>query len=274
MKAQRENPARRWLSFHVYLPNAIDSFLAQYMAPRLQDGSMSRHIRRFFFIRYFDEALHLRLRFLRREPDDDEIIKAWLGEMVREFSSAPGSIGPARIEEQLYDREEHYFGETIYSVYAELLNEQTSALALRLLESYYQDRTRLAALLIACLHFLMQKATTTPGELLRAVQASRSFAADVMTQSSLVAITTREEERAALILMVKRVAERAASFLGRDPAAMAIISLARRARKHGQQGEFVVTHALHLLCNKLGFSMQEEHWIYALLQSSEGVAHE
>ena len=39
----------------------------------------------------------------------------------------------------------------------------------------------------------------------------------------------------------------------------------QRVRQYPDDGRFVATHALHLLCNKLGFSLGEEHEAFATL---------
>ena len=63
-------------------------------------------------------------------------------------------LNSCRVEQHPYDRSELYFGETALSVYAELPNEQTSYLGLRLL-AQYQERQRLVVVLALILNFLL-----------------------------------------------------------------------------------------------------------------------
>src|SRR5262249_14377812 len=141
----------KWLSFHVYLSGSMDLFLTRYFAPRLERACAARNIRRFFFIRYLDRGLHLRLRFMLGKIAGPFLIEKWLDEALREFSDSQATAVSYNIEQHEYHREKHYFGETIRSVYAELLNEQTSWLALGVLCVYEGRQRHLAVLLIACL---------------------------------------------------------------------------------------------------------------------------
>jgi thiopeptide-type bacteriocin biosynthesis protein len=258
----------RWLSYHLYLSGPLDVFLTDYLHPYLRQEWPSRQIRRFFFVRYSDDGLHLRLRFLPRKSADATVIEQWVDDVVRNFSGSLSSPELCRVERREYNREEHYFGETMYSVYAELLNEQTSWLGLRLLSGYYR-RAQLMILLAACLRFFLLRATIDPEAYLASVESSRAFAADLVTKFGLSTDLPLNTEQAAFDAILPRASQRSISFLSHDRAATAIVRLMRRARNSGGGGQFVVTHALHLFCNKLGFSVPEEYRIFALLKASK-----
>ncbi|HYW10258.1 MAG TPA: hypothetical protein VE913_25055, partial [Longimicrobium sp.] len=53
--------------------------------------------------------------------------------------------------------------------------------------------------------------------------------------------------------------------LEREPRVRAAAALLCRARRYAPGGSAVATHALHLLCNKLGFSLREEHDMFTAL---------
>jgi len=258
--------SRKWLSFHVYLSGSIDSFLSQYLASALEQECALRHIHRFFFIRYSDQDLHLRLRFLPRRTGEPAVIKEWIESTVRDFAGSLSTPGICRVEQRTYDRDEHYFGETIYSVYAELLNEQTSWFGLKLLRGYHDKRPQLTALLAACLAFFLSRMTEDREDYIQAVELARSFAGTVLKQLGFIGDLGRRVDQHDLDALIPQISSRSIPFLSQDPAAMSIIRLSRRARKAGDQGKFIVAHALHLLCNKLGFSIREEYWIFTLLR--------
>src|SRR5215218_10501986 len=113
--------AATWLSFHVFLPGPFDSFLVDHLAPALQDDLKSGTIKRFFFIRYSEGGNHIRLRLMSGAQSGN--LEQWLNRLVENFAAATSSgLESCRVEQHRYDRSDLYFGETVFSVYAELLN--------------------------------------------------------------------------------------------------------------------------------------------------------
>lgn len=266
-------PRIKWLSFHLYLSTPIDLFLVRHFSPALERACASQYIRRFFFIRYVEPSLHLRLRFMLNKTAEHFVIEEWLEDTLREFVEASTVSVFYKLEQHEYDREKHYFGETMRSVYSELLNEQTSSLGLRLLRGYHDRQPQLTALLVACLTFFLSGMTDDRMDFIETVGRSRSFAANVLAQLGLTS-NVPPKEQGAFDLLLPQICDRCNDFLSQDPAARAIIHLARRAHQYGDEGRFVVTHALHLFCNKLGFSIQDEHRVFSLLENSRGKADE
>ena len=97
-------PSTKWRSFHVYLPGSVDLFLVRHFYPALAEAFDSRRIRRFFFIRYLDQGLHLRLRFMLGKTAGPFSLEEWLGRMLQEFSRLEAGTLPCRIEQHHYDR--------------------------------------------------------------------------------------------------------------------------------------------------------------------------
>src|SRR5258708_11299178 len=58
-----------WLSYYVILDGDPDAFLTEYLAPLVLEETRAGHLKRFFFIRYTEERLQLRLRFLPAGSD-------------------------------------------------------------------------------------------------------------------------------------------------------------------------------------------------------------
>lgn len=239
-----------WLSFHLFLQENPDDFLVSALPPFLAAESERGSFRRFFFIRYSEGGLHLRLRFLVRHRED---LEERLAECV-----ATATAAGYRLEAVPYDRTQHYFGETLASVYSELLNEATSRLALRLLASD-GERTPLRRWLVL---------TAALGVLADDLEDSRSFArraADSLFGSEAVPALD-EGERAARrwAVTLEAVRARLLPALGADPDVRRLTALLRRVRRL-PGGASVGVHALHLLCNKLGFSLIEEYAAFAAL---------
>jgi len=260
---------RRWQSLHLFMNPPFEPFLIDQLRPFLQAEIDSGKLRRFFFIRYSEGGNHLRLRFLPRAPADES-----LGEWHRGLATRAerhlrhlGALGEDyRLETARYDRNEHYFGDTLDSVYAELLNEATSWLALDLLGSLGPERrTARWLVLVATLDLLLRRATLDAAERLAELGSSREFA---RRAAQSVGFPLKDPEAAG-----QRWADTVASACPRitaeadlEPRVERIVPPLRRVRQRGPRGRFVATHALHLLCNKLGFTLAEEHEAFATLE--------
>jgi thiopeptide-type bacteriocin biosynthesis protein len=267
--AALESTAHRWLSFHLFLDDDLEGFLTSALPGFLSAEAGKKSFRRFFFLRYSEGGLHLRLRFrVGRGPGDG--LQGRLERCVTDHLAkghAPATC--FRLEAAPYDRTQHYFGETPASVYAELLNAATSRLALRLLGSLAgQPRIRRWLLLAASLDVLMEALVAgTKGV---RFEESRAFAwqtaQDLFGPQALVALAEgcRTAPRWADPLMAVR--DRVSLALDTGDDLRSLLALMRRTgRLPDGQGAFVNVHALHLLCNKLGFSLFEEHAAFAAL---------
>lgn len=256
----------RWLSFHVFLPGAFETFLVDYLLPAVTAGLAAGRLKRFFFIRYSEGGYHLRLRFLPGPAAGAEDIKAELGGLLGKFITGTGcEAARCRMEEHRYDRAELYFGETLLSIYAELLNEQTSYLGLRLLRARYPTREHLMLVLGAALHHLLHRSVGSPHDFAAALRQSAGFAAETAAEHGFLAQppdAARQAKRRDLLL---KLLPRTAAALQAEPDARRIVRLLRRARRCQPDGEFVALHALHLLCNKLGVSIVEEYNLFDTL---------
>ena len=168
--------AATWLSFHIFLPDAFESFLVDYLAPALQNDLNTGTIKRFFFIRYSEGGNHIRLRLMARAHSGD--LEQRLNRLVENLAVATSiDLNSCRVEQHPYDRSELYFGETALSVYAELLNEQTSYLGLRLL-AQYQERQRLVVVLALILNFLLVSSADDLEDFRTTLEESRRFASN------------------------------------------------------------------------------------------------
>lgn len=263
-------PLRRWSSFHLHLPGSHARFLAEHLAPWL-DGTAASY-RRFFYLRHADGGLHLRLRFL---PEGERVAgglrdglaacaDAYLAALGRSAGpSGPGGPGGGyRLEEHLYDRSELYFGDTPASVYAELLNEASSWLALQLLRSPgAQRRAHRWLLLAGSLDALLRRSARSDDDRLRALEESRAFAERLVAQTGGSEVDPGVRAGRA----VRRAVPRVAVALADDAVARRLARLLRWTRSRCPHGRFVATHALHLFANKLGFSVTEECLAFAAL---------
>lgn len=253
--------AATWLSFHIFLPGAFELFLVDHLAPALQNDLEAGIIRRFFFIRYSEGGNHIRLRLMARSHRGD--FEPWLNTLVGNFAVATSSdLNSCRVEQHAYDAAELYFGETALTVYAELLNEQTSYLGLRML-AQYQGRQRLVVILASILNFLLVSSTDSLQDFRATLEHSRCFAAN--TAADLGFPVQPDEKLEASLQKVLLHLLPQSSTLIEDPAIQRILRLLRRTRKCNPSGEFVATHALHLLCNKLGVLVVEEYNLFSTL---------
>lgn len=267
--SNRASAPVHWSSFHVYLPGGFDLFLVDHVAPLAAALAQHGHLKRFFFIRYGDdEGPHLRLRFQPRAPHAPDAIAERLRGAAHAFAVAHGFAPEAcRVVPRPYDRTEHYFGETLVTVYAELLNEQTSYLALRLLRHDPSDWNRRAVMLMGTLALLLRRSCRDQAEAHTCLAHSVRFAVEAGQRFLPEAAPPTPQE----IRFWHRAAAGAAPAVQRalaaDPSATRSAWLLRRLRCCGEQGPFAATHALHLLCNKLGFDLRAERVFFEALSA-------
>ncbi len=259
-----------WLSFHLFLEDGGEDFLTAALPGFLAAETARKSFRRFFFLRYSEGGRHLRLRFRTghgRRDGLEERLELCVREHLRRTTAATPKEMPFRLETTPYDRTHHYFGETRASVYAELLNEATSRVALRLLGSPAgQPRLRRWLVLAAVLDRLLESLAPSRAEKSARIAESLAFAertAEILCGPE-AAEPLAESRRSAARwpALVASVRARLNSGLDADGDLRRLAALMRRAdRRSG----FVNVHALHLLCNKLGFSLFEEHAAFAAL---------
>lgn len=253
--------AATWLSFHIFLPGALESFLVDHLSPALQHDLQAGIIKRFFFIRYSESGNHIRLRVMPRAQSAD--LQQRLNGLVENFAVAIASdLDNCRVEKHAYDRSELYFGETASSVYAELLNEQTSYLGLRLL-AQYQGRTRLVVVLASILNLLLVSSAQDLEDFRSTLADSCRLAADIAADLGFP-VQPDEKLEAGLQGALRQLLHQS-NTLVQDQTVQRILRLMRRTRKSKPSGQFVATHALHLFCNKLGVSVIEEYNLFSAL---------
>lgn len=268
----RAAASARWASFHLFVPGPFEPFLAGAYRPLVEEAKRDGIVRRAFFLRYSEEGHHLRLRFLAARGTSAEALRSLVRNRIGAWASAEYGPGARwRLFEQPYDREALYFGETMESVYAELLNEETSALALRVLGwPGAGERPRRWAAAAGLLDLLLHEAAGGDDEKLRDLAASRAFARHA-------ARTVGEEISAEASLgaplpSLAAAVTRIGAALARDPGVARTARLLARARRQTPRGGEVAAHALHLLCNKLGFHPLEEHALFAALERLAGAS--
>ena len=250
-----------WLSFHLFLQNGFDDFLTSalppFLAAELERGSFCR----FFFIRYSEGGDHLRLRFLAPQGQGLE------ERLVRCIAAIAGAR--FRLEPVPYDRTQHYFGETRASVYAELLNETTSRLALRLLGAYAgQPRLQRWLMLVATHDLVIDKLTAGEADprawLAESLGFARRAAEEIGGPKAGPALDEGERPASRWAAPLEVIRARLLPLVDSDRDIRRLVALLLRVRWL-PSGSSVGIHGLHLLHNKLGFSLVEEHAAYAAL---------
>lgn len=255
---------RVWLSYYTSIDHNVGVFLSAYLAPLVQEETSARRLKRFFFIRYTEETLQLRMRFLPNRPEWATQIDSRILGVIEEFNSRFAVQRRALVKQVPYDRS-LYFGETMRSVYSELLNEHTSHLALRLLQLYSQQRAKLFVVLTSVLHHVLSR-ILTPGKTLSTLAGeSLEFARKAIADLEFLPIAVDSARASALSGSLLSISGTAHRTLQGDHHICTLVRLLQRVQKlHG--GDFVRIHSLHLIANKLGFSLADECTIFTLLK--------
>lgn len=254
----------RWISYHIFLPTRVEAFLAVHLPAWLQTERSAGRVKRFFFIRYSEGGPHVRLRITTGESP--AAIRTSLEACLCAYVRHQGPGHTCWLEEHRYDRKELYFGETCASLYSELLNEATSALALRLLRTPgMESRAQRWLVVASTLYVLLHSAVQDEAELPVLLRESREFARHAARESGFVVSDAAREVSEPLQAAVSNTIRRMAAVLESDPIASRIVQLLRRTRRGSRAERFAATHGLHLLCNKLGFSLRDEYEVFELL---------
>lgn len=266
MSTARRTAGLSWLSFHIFLPGAFETFLLNCFLPMLEEELSSGRVKRFFFIRYSEKGHHIRLRFLPQPGTEAVMIEQRLSKLLQKFAAETGTaLEPSILERHQYDRSNLYFGETIQSVYAELLNEQTSYLCLRLLRAQLTSRFHLMLVVSSAMGFLLRHCEGNWQSYKLALDDSRAFAArGVKKLGHDVALLPDSREGALYRALTQSMPKITASLDG-DATINRIVRLLRRTRKGIVNGRHVAAHALHLFCNKMGLSFIDEFEIFDML---------
>jgi thiopeptide-type bacteriocin biosynthesis protein len=256
-----------WLSFHVFIPDPLEPFLLDCLLPALETEWAVQRVKRFFFIRYSEGGLHLRLRFLPKKGTDAASLDEWLSHLVTEFICRQG-ITPERcsVQRYLYDRNALYFGETTGSVYAELLNEQTSYLALKLLYSPPEPHGQLILRTACILWILCLRIAKDEHSFSLLIEEYCSFAGEALQRTGAIGSPERSAETMDKLLQTFFHALRL--IMRKMPETMVLkrtVLLFRRLSQARSTDSSVAPHALHLFANKMGVSLWDEYHVIACL---------
>jgi thiopeptide-type bacteriocin biosynthesis protein len=253
---------RQWLSFHLFLGSHFDEFLVDHLAPALQERTAPGSPGRFFFIRYGEGGTHLRLRFRPRYEGFETGLGIWLQRIVGKFTADMPSV---RLEAHTYDRKTLYFGETTASVYSELLNEQTSWLAIHVMRAAERSQAKSFCLLVVILSALFRSISLHSGNAI--TRHWKAFTMEELRRLAVFPEPLSLAMKSMLPTTISKLLNPIAEGISAHKEIRRIAALIRRTLRI-PQGLFVATHALHLLCNKVGLSLQHEFWMAEALDTT------
>lgn len=260
----RPSTGRGWLSYYASLDHHLEVFLSEHLAPLVLEERRDGHLKRFFFIRYTEETLQVRMRFLPTYPEWAAQIDGRLVRAIEAFNGSFAAEQRVLLKQVPYDRS-LYFGETMCSVYSELLNEHTSFFAFRLLHLYSRKRTKLFIVLTFVLHRILSE-VLAPGDTLAALaEKSLAFAMKAIADLKLPPVVLNSGWANTISGSLLSISGNARRALQGDSNICTVVRLLQRVQRL-PDGAFVRIHSLHLLANKLGFSLADECLIFTLLK--------
>jgi thiopeptide-type bacteriocin biosynthesis protein len=260
------NSSSKWLSFYIYLPLMDNIFLTEYLPDLINELKSEKLIQRFFFIRYGEGGYHIRLRVIPTRFIDRKVIEKKLQDKLHiiKKESLIKKKKEIRLEVSEYNRTEHYFGESLETVYSELINEQTSLLSLKLLPLFEQSKKAHAILLLPSLYLMFSESSDDRKAFLTGITDSIEFIlnSEYYDSSMNESFTqpTNEQSEITTELITRTVKN--FTYL---PEIQKTVKLLKRCRKQ-KKLRFVATHSIHLYLNKMNFSMSQELKLYRLLQ--------
>lgn len=255
----------RWCAAHIFLSKAMDEFLYLSLGPLLIEWKRTAVVKRFFFIRYSEGGPHIRLRMMPGRAVPPSLLLLRLADTFEAFRRGEAPEFGGRIVETRYDRSADYFGENAESVYSELLNEQTSLLALALCSRSFKSRAQVVASGAGALSYLIQASSVDRESARRITAQSSRFASQVLADLG----WSRQETGASTSEKFKAILRRVSTDMSpelRATAAARTARLLKRARQQTRGGRFVAVHSMHLFCNKIGILPPEEFQIFEALR--------
>lgn len=254
--------ACRWIGFRIDTEAPLEAVLTGSLAPWLTQTSTEGLLGRWFFLRYSESGLHLRLRLQPRRGYDPE-------DLARSLEAvASRSSNSFLLTRQRYDRTALAFGETLESVLAELLHVATSELALALLAQPCRSLTSMQRHLLTAgvAAFIAEKAAT--GSCLDQLAALWiSFAARTVRSHGLTVPTIEKPWADTYATALNALMPRVRAAIANQQSVRSSITLIRKLLRRGDRGRFVAVHGLHLFCNEMGMSIQWEYAVTTALQT-------
>jgi thiopeptide-type bacteriocin biosynthesis protein len=254
----------RWLGFRLPLVEGTEALLLGPLSSWLDARRAAGELRSWFFLRYSEGGLHLRLRLLPRSAEAGEELRAGLELLLAELGRT--------VEPLAYDRREHAFGHNWNSVHAELAHEASSRLALDLLRSAGPLDGRRWALAAAATLAILAPGQVETEEVDRCLAEGESFAAEVAQTTGFGVRREVDERHAQRLALLATVIERSAASLEAHPALPRLRALLARLRRRGVRGRFVATHAVHLFLNEMGLSIHDEYGVFVSLAELRAAA--
>lgn len=260
------NPDRKWLSFYIFLPAMDNVFLTEHLPEIIYQLRKEKLIRRFFFIRYGEGGYHIRLRILPKKSDDGKFIEKKIRENLQSMKDniSGDKAAEIRLEITEYDRVEHYFGESLKTVYSELINEQTSILALRLLTVFADLSQPNAVKILPSLYILMSESARDERDFQTGIEEGIHFVLNSgyydASKNDPAEIPSGGQEA-----VVKALIGRTKKSFQNLPEIERAAKLLRRCKRNRAM-RFAATHSIHIYLNKMNFSMSQELKLYRLLQ--------
>ncbi|HZF30847.1 MAG TPA: thiopeptide-type bacteriocin biosynthesis protein [Gammaproteobacteria bacterium] len=244
---------RHWIAYRLDLDPPFESFLVGSLWNWLHRERGEGVLGRWFFLRYLDNGLHLRLRM---QPARNVLAERLAADFVDFANRAEPAV---RVTTQTYDRDTLAFGETRESVLAELLHVATSDIALRLLRGDGNGSANVRRWLpTAAATAVLLRHSVAASQLEHALAEWSAFADRTAGKMGLSTRTSGPAQRERQLSVLRAVEARMAAALERDDGARRAIALLARVRNYGARGAFVATHALHFFCNEMGLRMDEE----------------
>ena len=260
----------QWLSYHIHLPWTGNEFLIN-LPHFINQLKTERLIKRYFFIRYAEGGYHIRLRLYPTKILMEKVIENRLSKVLQELPET-SQIQNSRIYFTVedYSRQEHYFGENFKSVYAELINQETSDLSIKMLRTFSESSgIEFIIKIVPSVYWLLALSSFNNYDFNLSLEESIQFAFSNIALPERSQITEQSPSKN-LTKITERMIEKVSTNLSVLPNLTRSANLMKRL-KIRLNGRFVATHAVHLYCNKLGFTMNQELKLYKLIQSVEAL---
>lgn len=121
-----------WLAAYLYYEGPLDEILRQLISPFI-DEVYGHHVNQYFFIRYYENGPHIRLRLKGDKLTLDEITKPKLVHVANAYFSTVSNVKNGSVQIVPYEPEWDRYGGSIGTAIAEKMFQVSSAIVLQIL---------------------------------------------------------------------------------------------------------------------------------------------
>ncbi|WP_299136845.1 thiopeptide-type bacteriocin biosynthesis protein [uncultured Tenacibaculum sp.] len=145
-----------WLSYYIYTELSLDKIIVELIKPTLEELENKKLLKSYFFIRYWENGPHIRLRVLSYSSEDNSVIETTVNKKVESYFSKQKD--EYSLESNNYIREIDRYGGEQAIIISEKQFQDSSKIVLELLNDNFNKWNYTTAISFAIqMHLIFAK---------------------------------------------------------------------------------------------------------------------